>query len=104
MAVRLKPLGETAPNTANSYVTADPSRGELILRDPSNESNMAPSCRRQLAAVPKLFAFDAVFGGDAMQVRIYTCIYKYMYFTYNMCIIDKWCVVCVYGIRYAYAY
>ena len=68
VAVRLKPLAENATNSLSSYITADPCRGQLILRDPSNESNMAPSCRRQLAAVPKFFAFDTVFAGDAMQV------------------------------------
>lgn len=70
VAVRLKPLAENATNSLSSYITADPCRGQLILRDPSNESNMAPSCRRQLAAVPKFFAFDTVFGGDAMQVCV----------------------------------
>ncbi|XP_067943120.1 uncharacterized protein [Watersipora subatra] len=70
VAVRLKQQADTAGNAASSYVTADSTRGQLILRDPSNESNMAPSCRRQLAAVPKFFAFDTVFGADAMQMLV----------------------------------
>ena len=69
VGVRLKPAGETNPNNS-SYISADSSRAQLILRDPSSESNMAPSCRRQMAAVPKLFAFDSVFGCDAMQVSL----------------------------------
>lgn len=70
VGVRLRPTGETHINNS-SYISSDTSRAQLILRDPSNESNIAPSCRRKMAAVPKLFAFDSVFGCDAMQVRVW---------------------------------
>lgn len=66
VAVRCKSTSDT--QSANTYITIDSARGKIYLRNPSSETNLAPSCRRQVADMPKFFAFDHVFSSEKTQV------------------------------------
>lgn len=51
-----------------SFLKVDPRKKQITLYDPSTSGPSNLGHRRGVVAVPKMFAFDAVFPQDASQV------------------------------------
>lgn len=60
-----------APDSSESmsFLKVDPRKKQLTLYDPSVNDRANSGHRRATVAIPKIFAFDAVFTQDASQVR-----------------------------------
>lgn len=58
-----------APDSSMSFLKVDPRKKQLTLYDPSVNDHANSGHRRATVAIPKIFAFDAVFTQDASQVR-----------------------------------
>ncbi|KAG2457707.1 KI26B protein, partial [Polypterus senegalus] len=53
-----------------SFLKVDPRKKQLTLYDPAASGNLNSGHRRAVVAVPKMFAFDAVFTQDASQAEV----------------------------------
>uniref|UniRef100_A0A8C4SZW3 Kinesin family member 26A n=1 Tax=Erpetoichthys calabaricus TaxID=27687 RepID=A0A8C4SZW3_ERPCA len=53
-----------------SFLKVDPRKKQLTLYDPAASGNLNSGHRRAVIAVPKMFAFDAVFTQDASQAEV----------------------------------
>lgn len=63
-------LGATDSSESQSFLKVDSRKKQLTLYDPASSPHSGSGHRRSATvAVPKIFAFDAVFTQDASQVR-----------------------------------
>lgn len=69
--MRICPSLETADSSeSQSFLKVDSRKKQLTLYDPASSPHSGSGHRRSATvAVPKIFAFDAVFTQDASQVR-----------------------------------
>lgn len=69
--MRICPSLETADSSeSQSFLKVDSRKKQLTLYDPASSPHSNSAHRRSATvAVPKIFAFDAVFTQDASQVR-----------------------------------
>lgn len=83
--MRICPSLEAADSSeSQSFLKVDSRKKQLTLYDPASSPHSSSGHRRSATvAVPKIFAFDAVFTQDASQVRptgdvyhkcVYVCI------------------------------
>ena len=70
VALRLSPENKEGIASANSFVSVDDRRKQILLKDPRpNSQTTETSVANTVAAPPKMFAFDHVFAEDAAQVK-----------------------------------
>lgn len=63
-------LGAADSSESQSFLKVDSRKKQLTLYDPASSPHSGSGHRRSATvAVPKIFAFDAVFTQDASQVR-----------------------------------
>lgn len=63
-------LGAADSSESQSFLKVDSRKKQLTLYDPASSPHSSSGHRRSATvAVPKIFAFDAVFTQDASQVR-----------------------------------
>ncbi|XP_063715490.1 uncharacterized protein LOC134842901 isoform X4 [Symsagittifera roscoffensis] len=71
VALRLSPENKEGIASANSFVSVDDRRKQILLKDPRpNSQTTETSVANTVAAPPKMFAFDHVFAEDAAQAEI----------------------------------
>lgn len=69
-------LEATDSSESQSFLKVDSRKKQLTLYDPASSPHSGSGHRRSATvAVPKIFAFDAVFTQDASQVRHTICVY-----------------------------
>ncbi|XP_077179925.1 kinesin-like protein KIF26A isoform X3 [Paroedura picta] len=66
--VRICPSHDTSESM--SFLKVDPRKKQITLYDPSTSGPSSAGHRRGAVAVPKMFAFDAVFPQDASQAEV----------------------------------
>ena len=67
------PLDDSSESV--SFLKVDARKKQLTLYDPAATPHASAGLRRAATvAVPKIFAFDAVFPQDASQVRVRVCV------------------------------
>lgn len=76
--MRICPSLEAADSSeSQSFLKVDSRKKQLTLYDPASSPHSSSGHRRSATvAVPKIFAFDAVFTQDASQVR--SCLYMFV--------------------------
>lgn len=74
--MRICPSLEAADSSeSQSFLKVDSRKKQLTLYDPASSPHSGSGHRRSATvAVPKIFAFDAVFTQDASQVRANMCV------------------------------
>lgn len=74
--MRICPSLEAADSSeSQSFLKVDSRKKQLTLYDPASSPHSSSGHRRSATvAVPKIFAFDAVFTQDASQVRASLCV------------------------------
>lgn len=93
--MRICPSLEASDSSeSQSFLKVDSRKKQLTLYDPASSPHSGSGHRRSATvAVPKIFAFDAVFTQDASQVRRH---YKYLHALYvRLC--GHACVVWEFG-------
>lgn len=80
--MRICPSLEAADSSeSQSFLKVDSRKKQLTLYDPASSPHSGSGHRRSATvAVPKIFAFDAVFTQDASQVRSCVCVCKSVFY------------------------